>query len=135
MTLGGEALPHQTGKLVLREAYDTIASWRRKDPIEVGSGITVIARDAFWAELVSDDELSAETARLLERGFVIQSKEHLTNFRAFEAAFGPDGDRHPEKKRLGVGQGCAGCCFEIGDATWCSVCGAYPAQRGTASAT
>ena len=37
--------------------------------------------------------------------------------------------RHPTKKWLGPGEGCAGCRFEIGDATFCDVCGAYPAQR------
>merc|ERR1719436_295043 len=80
LTLAGEAVPHQTGKLVLREAYETISSWRRKDPIEVGSGITVIGHDAFWAELISDDELSTATAEALACGFVIKNKEHLVNF-------------------------------------------------------
>ena len=51
------------------------------------------------------------------------------NFRAFSAAF-PDGLK--SKKRLGLGEGCAGCCYEIGDKTWCSVCGCYPAQRDAA---
>ena len=32
------AYAHACGKVVLREAYETGASWRRKDPIEVGSG-------------------------------------------------------------------------------------------------
>ena len=31
----GEAIQHKVGKVVLREAFDTISSWRRKDPIEV----------------------------------------------------------------------------------------------------
>jgi len=129
LTLHGEALEHETGKIVLREAFETCASWRRKDPIEVGSGITVIGHDPFWADLISDEELTRQTTELLSRGFVLQSKEHLANFRAFEAAFGLDGAGHPTKARLGLGEGCAGCCFEIGEATWCSVCGAYPAQR------
>jgi len=129
LVLGGEALEHQTGKLVLREAYDTIASWRRKDPIEVGSGITVIANDPFWEEMISDEELKAATADMLARGYVLKNKEHLVNFRAFEQAFGTDGASHPKKKRLPIGQGCAGCCFEIGDAMFCEICGAYPAQR------
>ena len=38
LTLGGERVAHACGKVVLREAYETVASWRRKDPIEVGSG-------------------------------------------------------------------------------------------------
>ena len=129
LTLGGERLAHACGKVVLREAYDTIASWRRKDPIEVGSGVTVISHDAYWADLISDAELHEAKAEALARGFVLKDKEHLANFRAFEQAFGPGGATHPTKRRLGLGLGCAGCCFEIGEATFCEVCGAYPAQR------
>ena len=35
---------------------------------------------------------------------------------------------------LALGLGCAGCCFEIGEKTFCEVCGAYPAQRTPAGA-
>ena len=120
---------HET--LLLREAFETVASWRRKDPIEVGSGITVISTDAYWTEsgLISDGEFAAAKAEMLARGYVLQSKEHLANFRAFEQCFGADGAAHPKKRRLGLGEGCAGCCFEIGSATFCDVCGMYPAQR------
>ena len=60
------------------------------------------------------------------------SLQQLVNFRAFEAEFGEDGRTHPTKKRLAIGHGCNDCCFEIGDATFCRMCGAYPAQRATA---
>ena len=36
LTLHGESIMHQVGKVILREAFHTCASWRRKDPIEVG---------------------------------------------------------------------------------------------------
>ena len=81
---------------------------------------------------VGRQQVAADGAELLARGFVIKNKEHLANFRAFEAAFGPDGKALPNKVRLPIGQGCAGCCFEIGDATFCDVCGAFPAQRTAA---
>ena len=42
--------------------FDTVASWRRKDPIEVGSGVTVISKDPFWSARVSDETLAAEQA-------------------------------------------------------------------------
>lgn len=129
LTLKGDRIEHTTGKLVLREAYDTISSWRRKDPIEVGSGVSIIAKDAFWAQYVSDDELQEELANMHVRGYDLKNKEHLVNFRAFERAFGVDGLQLARKKRLPLGKGCAGCCFEIGEATFCDVCGAYPAQR------
>jgi asparagine synthase (glutamine-hydrolysing) len=126
---GGETIEHETGKLILRESYDTVASWRRKDPIEVGSGITAIGKDCYWAYMISDEEFKAEKERLLQKGFVIKDKEHLVNFRAFEQCFGEDGSAFPTKKRLGLGEGCAGCCFEIGDSAFCHICGAFPAQR------
>ena len=131
LTYGGEAVQHMTGKICLREAFETVSSWRRKDPIEVGSGITVISQDSFWGDRISDEAFAAEQQQLLARGFVIKNKEHLANFRAFEAAFGESGCKLPKKTRLGLGQGCAGCCFDIGEATFCEVCGAYPAQRDT----
>lgn len=47
---GGDRQDHESGKLILREAYDTVSSWRRKDPIEVGSGATVIGKELlFWS--------------------------------------------------------------------------------------
>ena len=131
LTLGGPSMDHETGKICLRQAFETVASWRRKDPIEVGSGVTVIGHDAFWADRVSDEAFATERAALLARGFVVKDKEQLVNFRCFEAVFGVDGAGLPTKQRLGVGRGCAGCCFEIGAALFCGVCGAYPAQRGT----
>lgn len=126
---GGEAVEHVAGKILLREAYDTVASWRRKDPIEVGSGITVIGHDPYWADIVPDSEFRKEKTQFLSRGFVIKSKEHLVNFRAFEASFGAFGENFPGKKRLSIEEGCSGCCFDIGEETFCKICGAYPAQR------
>ena len=129
LTHGGERLEHTCGKVLLREAYETISSWRRKDPIEVGSGITVISQPAYWAEITSDVDFEAARDEAAARGFVLKDKEHLANFRAFEQIFGEGGAAHPTKQRLALGTGCAGCCFDIGEATFCEVCGAYPAQR------
>jgi len=126
---GGEFLEHETGKLLLREAYETVSSWRRKDPIEVGSGVTVIGHNKYWKDRVADEEFETEAAKLKERGFIIQSKEYLVNFRAFESCYGPDGKGLPTTTRLEIGQGCAGCCFDIGESMFCRICGAYPAQR------
>ena len=127
----GDKMEHTTGKILLREAYTTVASWRRKDPIEVGSGITIIGEDDFWASKLPDAEFQSEIQKLKSRGFNIKTKEYLINFRAFEACFGRDGQNLPTTNRLEIGQGCAGCCFEIGDKTFCHICGAYPAQRSS----
>ncbi|KAL9190390.1 hypothetical protein ACHAXT_007601 [Thalassiosira profunda] len=128
LVYGGEYIDHITGKVILREAYDTVSSWRRKDPIEVGSGVTVIGHDPYWKDIVSDEEFERSRKELLERGFDIKTKEYLVNFRAFETIFGKDGEK-AKRKRLRMGEGCVGCCFDIGDEMFCRMCGSYPAQR------
>ena len=127
LVLEGESIMHKVGKIVLREAFDTCASWRRKDPIEVGSGAAVIANNEFWSEQLSDEKYKEKVTSLEEQGILIRSKEHLINFRSYVKIFG--GIRHPEKKRMPLHEGCAGCCFEIGDNNFCSLCGMWPAQR------
>lgn len=133
LVYGGEFQDHITGKLLLRDAYETVASWRRKDPIEVGSGATVIGKDEYWKDRLSDTEFEEEVEELKKHGFKISSKEYLINFRVFEKCFGRHGKDLDvvlgKKKRLGLEEGCFGCCFEIGDATFCRICGCYPAQR------
>eukprot|EP00956_Cyclotella_meneghiniana_P006874 scaffold9251_cov92-Cyclotella_meneghiniana.AAC.9 len=126
---GQQRIEHITGKMILREAYKTVSSWRRKDPIEVGSGATVIGHNPYWKDYISDDEFEKETSQLLERGYRIKSKEHLANFRVFEQCFGRDGRNGVGLKRLALGEGCVDCCFDIGDKMFCNICGAYPAQR------
>jgi asparagine synthase (glutamine-hydrolysing) len=127
---GGEYIEHEQGKIILREAYDTVSSWRRKDPIEVGSGATIIGMDSYWSDRISDAEYENETKALAERGYVVNSKEHLVNFRIWEQIFGQDGIKMADVKRLPVGEGCAGCCLDIGtEKMFCNLCGAYPAQR------
>jgi len=126
---GSEQMDHITGKILLREAYETVSSWRRKDPIEVGSGVTIIGKDEFWKSTIADDDFQAEAKALQARGFNIKTKEYLVNFRIFEECFGLNGHKLPTAKRLEIGQGCAGCCFDIGAETFCRICGTYPAQR------
>jgi asparagine synthase (glutamine-hydrolysing) len=132
LTFSSAKIPHLTGKLLLRQAYNTVASWRRKDPIEVGSGVTVIGHDDFWKLHLSDDDFQSAIIDLQSRGFDITSKENVVNFRVFEECFGPNGENLPTAKRLPMGQGCIGCCFDLIVGTgkvFCHICGAYPAQR------
>ncbi|KAL7541375.1 hypothetical protein ACHAXR_010871 [Thalassiosira sp. AJA248-18] len=127
---GSEYIMHEQGKIILREAYETVSSWRRKDPIEVGSGATVIGKDHFWNNRISNEEFEAETKALVERGYVIKSKENLVNFRIWEKTFGVDGVKLTNMTRLPIGEGCVWCCFDIGtEKMFCNLCGAYPAQR------
>lgn len=125
---GEKRKEHITGKVILREAYETASSWRRKDPIEVGSGATVIGHDAYWEDCITDEEFRRETTELLKRGFHLNRKEQLANFREFVNIFGPNGES-ADMKRLPLGEGCVDCCFDIEDKMFCHMCGAYPAQR------
>jgi asparagine synthase (glutamine-hydrolysing) len=106
-----------TGKIILRQEYEAVASCCQKNPIEVRSGITVIGHDEYWKDLISDREFETETRALFEHaGFVLSSKSNLANFWDFEECFGgQDGNETiaelPNKKWLKLCHGCKGCCF------------------------
>lgn len=122
------------GKLPLREAFRTVASWRRMDWIFQGSGAQHangnILVDYYETKSgITDDEFHSQKAGYLMKGVCIKSKEHLHNIRIFQKIFG--GLVHPTKERYPIGdiRGCVSCCFEIGDEQFCHLCDAYPAQH------
>lgn len=127
LLLDSEPIMHAVGKVVLREAFETCASWRRKDPIEVGSGASIIAEDEYWVEQLSDEEYIKAKDEFKEQGLIVRTKEHMINLRSYLKVFG--GIVHPEKERMPLGEGCAGCCFYVGEENFCHICGAWPAQR------
>ena len=130
--LGGPYEIQNCGKLPLREAFCTIASWRRMDWIFRGSGASDgdILVDHYNTSLgISDEEFELERKEYLEHKAVkLKSKEHLHNIRIFQEVFG--GLVHPTKKRYAVGdpRGCVSCCFEI-DELFCHLCDEYPARH------
>ena len=132
---GGERTTQTTGKLPLRRTFadKALSAWRRKDPIEVGSGSTRLSQNEFWAEQVPADELAAEQERLLaEEKVTVRDAEHLVYWRAFKREF-PDGIAG--RKRF-ADLPCNGCGYELSRPTalFCHVCGAYPAQEVAAKA-
>jgi len=133
LILGQEYKVNTTGKVVLREAFRTGSSWRRKDPIEKGSGATVIGHDEYWTKYhsLTDEEFQEEQTRIREEDNVnIRSKEYLVNLRIYKKIFG--GLFHPTRKRFPPEEisRCKDCHFELDrpDALFCHMCGAYPAQ-------
>jgi hypothetical protein len=54
---------------------------------EVGSGATIISKDAYWSEQLSDEEYEAAKGDCAEKGLVINSKEHLINLRTYIKVF------------------------------------------------
>ncbi|OEU23315.1 hypothetical protein FRACYDRAFT_259354 [Fragilariopsis cylindrus CCMP1102] len=141
LLLGQPYAHHTTGKVLLREAFTTGSSWRRKDPIEVGSGATIIGKDIYYNNpngttpkhlCITDEEFEIAQQELKEKeNIIIPSKEYLTNIRLYQKIFG--GFIHSTKTRYPKNdiQGCIGCCFEIGNATFCKLCGSYPAQHNS----
>ena len=130
--LGGPYTVQNCGKIPLREAFCTLASWRRMDWIFRGSGAEEgdILVDHFNTSIgISDDEFQSQQTDYLDEGIKIVTKEHLHNIRLFKSIF--DGLNHPTKKRYPIGdpRGCISCCFEIGDEQFCHLCDQYPAQH------
>jgi asparagine synthase (glutamine-hydrolysing) len=113
------------GKWVLRWAFPECESrWRRKDPIEVGSGS---ARLRDWiAQRTSPTVLTEERARILREDRVeIRDAEQLAYYQAFRRQL-------PEslaKRSFGT-DSCVHCGFDLPrpDSTFCTTCGAYPAR-------
>jgi hypothetical protein len=77
-----------TGKLALREAFpDAVSSGRRKDPIEVGSGSTLLGKPgcAFFKKHFCASSFDALQQRVLSTdGVVVRDLEHLCYYEAFK---------------------------------------------------
>lgn len=115
------------GKMVLRLAFPEVTScWRKKDPIEMGSGTTVLP-ELLKAE--ADETFSAVQAEIFQKyGIKIRDPEHLYYFQAFERVFGPNLDCGIERNGSDP---CIGCGYQLVDhqATFCKVCGSWPARE------
>ena len=128
---GGPYEIQNCGKLPLREAFCTVASWRRMDWIFRGSGASdgdILVEHYNSSIGISDEEFQSEQKQYLVKGVRLKSKEHLHNIRVFQEVFG--GLVHPTKERFPIGdpRGCVSCCFEI-DEEFCHLCDEYPAQH------
>ncbi|KAF9960043.1 hypothetical protein BGZ70_008698 [Mortierella alpina] len=119
------------GKFILREAFEeeAFSAWRKKEPIEVGSGTTVLPK--MFQESMSAEDLKKEQDRILEQeGIKIRDVEHLQYFKAFKKVFGEDMTTYPEKLRKDGRDPCPGCGFNLStpDQTFCVICGQWPAR-------
>ncbi|KAF9188795.1 hypothetical protein BGZ51_000319 [Haplosporangium sp. Z 767] len=119
------------GKFVLREAFEeeAFSAWRKKEPIEVGSGTTVLPK--MFQESMDPEELKKEQDRIFEEeGIKIRDVEHLQYFKVFKKVFGDDMSTYPEKLRKDGRDPCPGCGFNLSrpDQTFCIICGQWPAR-------
>jgi len=119
---------HKTGKICLRKAFpDSGSAFRRKDPIEVGSGCTqsnIIHYLMASTFSQSDFELQKSTISMTDK-VEIRDVEHLYYYLIFKQEF-PQG--LPEHERHGRDP-CKCCGYKRKDSNekFCFVCGAWPA--------
>ncbi|KAG0052868.1 hypothetical protein BGZ83_002015 [Gryganskiella cystojenkinii] len=119
------------GKFILREAFEkeAFSAWRKKEPIEVGSGTTVLPQ--LFQESMSAEDLKVEQERIMkEEGIEIRDVEHLKYFKVFKKVFGDDVSKYPAKLVRDGRDPCPGCGFNLrtSDMTFCVICGKWPAR-------
>jgi asparagine synthase (glutamine-hydrolysing) len=121
------------GKWILRKAYEDVlppeVRWRDKNPIEVGSGTTILPR--YMAKKISDSEFASKKKKILETDHVtIRDKEHLIYYEAYRDAVGVPYTKDPDART------CPQCNSNVAEnAVVCSTCGAYPIAAGGRSVT
>jgi asparagine synthase (glutamine-hydrolysing) len=118
------------GKWILRKAYEDElpedVRWRDKNPIEVGSGTTILPK--YLAQKVSDSEFAEKKKRYLESDkVVIRDKEQLVYYDVYRSIIGIPHAVDPDART------CPQCNSNVPEnAVVCKTCGAYPiAPNGT----
>ena len=121
------------GKWILRKAYEDVlppeVRWRDKNPIEVGSGTTILPQ--YLAKKISDSEFAAKKKKILERDNVtIRDKEQLFYYEAYKEVVGVPHPEDPDART------CPQCHSNVPEnATVCKTCGAYPITANGTSVT
>ena len=121
------------GKWILRKAYEDVLPpelrWRDKNPIEVGSGTTILPK--YLAKKISDSEFAAKKKKIKERDNVfIRDKEQLVYYEAYRDIVGVPHAKDPDART------CPQCNSNVADnAMVCRTCGAYPITAEGTSVT
>ena len=121
------------GKWILRKAYEDVLPselrWRDKNPIEVGSGTTILPK--YLAKKISDAEFLSKKKKIKERDNVfIRDKEHLTYYEAYREIVGVPQAKDPDARTRPQ------CNSNVADnAMVCKTCGAYPITAEGTSVT
>lgn len=112
------------GKWIVRKAFEgdlpEEIAWRRKDPIEVGSGTTTLP--SFFNLRIHDSEFEDKQKKYLEEDKVaIRDKEQLFYYEVYRSTVGVP---HPTNPK---GKICPQCNSNVPErTTFCRTCGAYP---------
>jgi asparagine synthase (glutamine-hydrolysing) len=121
------------GKWILRKAYEDVlppeVRWRDKNPIEVGSGTTILPK--FMAKRISDSDFAAKKKKILETDKVtIRDKEQLVYYEAYRDVVGVPHPKDPDART------CPQCNSNVAEnAVVCRTCGAYPITASGRSIT
>jgi asparagine synthase (glutamine-hydrolysing) len=110
------------GKWILRKAFEGILPedivWRVKDPIEIGSGTSILYK--LFEDKISDTEFEEKRRKYFESDRVTtRDKEQLFYYEIYRSVVGIP---HPSRR----GKVCPYCNSNVGEATYCKTCGAYP---------
>jgi asparagine synthase (glutamine-hydrolysing) len=110
------------GKAPLRRAFASLLgerhAYRRKDPIEIGSGATAL-RGYATARV---DDFEAEAARVrASDGVRVRDAERMAYYRIYRDVFGAPPRPDPAQPKA-----CPDCHARGPEGTYCRVCGAYP---------
>jgi asparagine synthase (glutamine-hydrolysing) len=114
------------GKWIMRKAFEKVLpaeiAWRRKDPIEVGSGTTTLPN--FFNTKISDKEFEEKKRKYLEMDNVtIRDKEQLFYYEIYREEIGVP---HPKDLK---GKICPQCNSNVPEkSNFCRTCGAYPVK-------
>lgn len=112
------------GKWIMRKAFEKLLpkeiAWRRKDPVEVGSGTTTLP--SFFNAKISDKEFDEKKKKYLqEDNVIIRDKEQLFYYEIYRAEIGVPKPKDPQAKK------CPQCNSNVLENTnFCRTCGAYP---------
>jgi asparagine synthase (glutamine-hydrolysing) len=112
------------GKWILRKAYEDFLpeeiAWREKNPIEVGSGTTILP--SLFNKRILDSKFEEKKRKYLESDrVIIRDKEQLVYYEVYRSILGAP---HPTDPK---GRICPQCNSNVPEnATVCRTCGAYP---------
>ncbi len=112
------------GKLILRVAFQETmgarSAWRKKTPIEYGTGTTYLTR--YYSDSVGDEAFLRQRKHAAVRdGVEIRDKEQAVYYRIYRRMFPPPAATAVTTKR------CPKCGGDLAaGATFCLLCGAYP---------
>lgn len=121
------------GKWILRKAYEDVlppeVRWRDKNPIEVGSGTTILPK--YLAKKISDSEFASKKKKILETdNVIIRDKEQLIYYEAYREVVGVPHAEDPNART------CPQCNSNVAEnAVVCRTCGAYPISATGRSVT